>query len=65
MKVKPRSVAAALQESGREEVAGTAQFCSMMKDFFGCSNLRSLTEHIRKRNHPITPYKSPNDERFT
>ena len=63
--VLSRSVAIALQESGREEVAGTAQFCSMMNDFFDCSNVRSLTEHTRKRNHLIKPYESPNDERFT
>ena len=63
--VLSRSVAIALQESGREEVAGTAQFCSMMNDFFDCSNVRSLTEHTRKRSHLIKPYESPNDERFT
>ena len=46
--VLSRSVAIALTESGKEEVAGTAQFCQMMNDFFDCTNVRSLTEHVNK-----------------
>ena len=51
--VLSRSVAVALEESGEEDVSGTAQFCRMMNDFFDCTNVRSLTEHTRKRNHLI------------
>ena len=60
-----RSVAIALTESGKEEVAGTAQFCQMMNDFFDCTNVRSLTEHVSKRNNFIKPYESQDDERFS
>ena len=63
--VLSRSVAVALEESGKEDVRGTAQFCQMMNDFFDCANVRSLTEHARKRNPFIKPYETPDDERFT
>ena len=63
--VLSRSVAVALEESGKEDVLGTAQFCRMMNDFFDCTNVRSLTEHTRKRNHLIKPYETPDDERFS
>ena len=62
--VRSRSVAVALEESGKEDVSGTVQFCRMMNDFFDCTNARSLTEHTRKRNHLIKPYETPDDERF-
>ena len=62
--VLSRSVAIALEESGKEDVTGTAQFCRMMNDFFDCTNVRSLTEHVRKRNHFIKPYVTADDERF-
>ena len=45
-------------------VAGTAMFCQMINDFFDCSNVRSLTEHERKRNDWIKPNESPEDKRF-
>ena len=61
-KVLSRSVAIALEESGDKEVLGTAQFCQMMNYFFDCTNVRSLTEHVR-RNHFIKPY-TQDDERF-
>jgi hypothetical protein len=35
------SVAIALEESGKDETGGTAQFCRMMNDFFDCANVRS------------------------
>ena len=54
----------ALQESEKEEVVETAKFCGMMNDFFDCTNVRSTTEHIRKRNTLIRPYTSSEDERF-
>ena len=63
--VLSRSVAIALTKSGKEEVAGTAQFCQMMNDFCDCTNVRSLTEHVSKRNHFIKPYESQDDERFS
>ena len=63
--VLSRTVAITLEESGDEEVLGTSQFCRMMNDFFDCTNLRSLTEHDRKRNHFIKPYSSQDDERFS
>ena len=62
--VLSRSVAISLEESGNEEVLGTAEFCQMMNDFFDCTNVTSLTEHVRRRNHLIKPYTSPDDERF-
>ena len=55
----------ALQESEKEEVVETAKFCGMMNDFFDCTNVRSTTEHIRKRNPFIRPYTSSEDERFS
>ena len=63
--VLSRSVAIALTQSRKEEVAGTAQFCQMMNDFFDCTNVRSLTEHVSKRNHFIKPYESQDDEKFS
>lgn len=63
--VLSKSVAIALEESGNEEVLGTAMFCQMMNDFFDCTNVRSTTEHSRKRNHFIKPYTSCDDERFS
>ena len=62
--VLSRSVAISLEESGNVEVLGTAEFCQMMNDFFDCTNVTSLTEHVRRRNHLIKPYTSPDDERF-
>ena len=58
------SVAIALEESGNSDVLGTAQFCRMMNDFFDCTNVRSLTEHVKKRNEFIKPYTSADDDRF-
>ena len=36
----------------------------MINDFFDCSNVRSLTEHEKKRNDRIKPYESPDDQRL-
>ena len=63
--VLSRTVAITLEESGDEEVLGTSQFCRMMNDYFDCTNVRSLTEHDRKRNHFFKPYSSQDDERFS
>ena len=35
-----------------------------MNDFFDCTNVRSLTEHVKKRNEFIKPYTSADDDRF-
>ena len=59
-----RSVAIALEETGNDEVMGTAEFCRMMNDYFDCTNVRSRTEHTRKRNDLIKPYTSVEDTRF-
>ena len=53
--VLSRSVALALQESGNNEVLGTAEFCRMMNDFFDCTNVRSL-HGIRERE---TTFSNP------
>ena len=37
----------------------------MINDFFDCTNVTSLTEHVSKRNHFIKRYISQDDERFT
>ena len=47
-----------------EEAKETARFCEMMNTFFDCLNVRSTTEHIRKRNNLLAPYSSPDDARF-
>ncbi|CAB3985950.1 Hypothetical predicted protein [Paramuricea clavata] len=62
--VLSRSVAIALEEADNYEVLGTAEFCRMMNSFFDCTNVRSRTEHIHKKNEFIKPYTSLNDERF-
>ena len=36
-----------------------------MNGFFDCTNVRSRTEHIRKKNPFIMPYTSPDDNRLT
>ena len=61
--VLSKSVAIALRESGREEVTGTAKFFEM-NSFFDITNVRSKTEHVKKRNEFIKPYKSADDERL-
>ena len=43
---------------------GTATFFKMMNDSFDCTNVRSKTEHARKRNYFIKPCTSCDDERF-
>ena len=62
--VLSQSVAIALEEAGDNDVLETAKFCRMMNSFFDCTNVRSRTEHIHKKNEYIKPYTSLNDERF-
>ena len=65
VQVLSKSVAIALRETGREDVIATAEFCEMMNGFFDCTNVRSLTEHQRKKNSFIMPYESPDDQHLT
>ena len=64
VQVLSKAVAIALRESGKDDTTGTAQLCKMMNNFFDCTNVRSLTEHITKNNSFIRPYESPDDERL-
>ena len=63
--VLSKSVAIALRETGKEDVTGTAEFCEMMNGFYDCTNVRSPTEHVRKKNAFTKPYESAEDERLT
>ena len=62
--VLSRYVAITLQESEDEEVLGTAMFCPMLNDYFDCTNVRSTTEHTRKRKEFIKLYLSCDDQRL-
>ena len=62
--VLSRTVSTCLVENGDPTVVGTAMFCKMINDFFDCSNVRSTTEHERKRNDWIKPYESSDDEQL-
>ena len=64
VQVLSRTVSTCLLESGDPSVVGTSMFCQMVNDFFDCTNVRSTTEHQRKRNDRIKPYRSPEDERL-
>ena len=64
IQVLSRTVSTCLIESGDPSVVGTAMFCQMANDFFDCTNVRSLTEHERKRNDRIKPYQSVDDVRL-
>jgi hypothetical protein len=46
------------------EAGETARLCKMMNDFFDCMNVRSTTEHQKKRNALLSPYRCADDERF-
>ena len=57
------SVAAVLKEFGPPEAVETAKLCEMMDAFFDCLNVRSTTEHQKKRKPFLAPYRSDDDER--
>lgn len=59
------SVAAVLRSFGTPDMQGTAKLCSMIDSFFDCLNVRSTTEHVRKRKPFLAPYTAVNDPRFT
>ena len=58
------TVAAVLESFGPAEASATAKFCSMVDSFFDCLNVRSKTEHQRKRKPFLAPYTSVNDPKF-
>ena len=53
-----------LLEFGPPDAAETAKFCTLMDQFFDCTNVRNTREHIHKRKPFLKPYASVNDERF-
>ena len=58
------SVSAVLKKFGSPESSGTAKLCAMVDSFFDCLNVRSTTEHQRKRKPFLAPYTAVDDERF-
>ena len=58
------SVAAVLKSFGPQESAATAKLCYMIDSFFDCLNVRSLTEHKKKRKPFLAPYRSTDDKRY-
>ena len=58
------SVSAVLKSFGPPESHGTATLCEMIDKFFDCLNVRSLSEHQRKRKPFIAPYTTYNDQRY-
>lgn len=58
------SVAAVLKAFGPPEAAATAKLCEMVDTFFDCLNVRSTTEHVKKRKPFLAPYRSDNDQRY-
>ena len=57
------SVAAVLKEFGPPEATATAKLCEMVDNFFDHLDVRSTTEHQRKRKPFLAPYTSDLDER--
>ena len=58
------TMAAVLKTFGPAEAAATSKFCEMVDGFFDCLNVRSTTEHQKKRKPFLAPYTSLEDERF-
>ena len=58
------TVAAVLRSFGPPEAAATAKYCEMVDGFFDCLNVRSTTEHQRKRKPFLAPYSDPEDNRY-
>ena len=58
------SVASVLKTFGPLEASATAKLCEMVDGFFDCLNVRSRTEHVRKRKPFLAPYTSPGDRRY-
>lgn len=58
------TMAAVLKTFGPAEAAATSKFCEMVDGFFDYLNVRSTTEHQKKRKPFLAPYTSLEDERF-
>lgn len=58
------STAAVIRSFGPAEAEATAKFCEMVDSFFDCLNVRSTTEHQRKRKPFLAPYRDVHDNRF-
>jgi hypothetical protein len=57
-------MSAVLKAFGTPDTAGTAKLCEMVDSFFDCLNVRSTTEHQRKRKPFLAPYTNTIDQRF-
>jgi len=57
-------MATALNHFDGNECTGTANFCSMLDQFFNYMNVRN-TGHVRKLKPNLAPYRSLNDTRFS
>ena len=64
LQVLSNTVAAALEYNRNPETQETARFCHIFNKFFDCLNVRSLEEHVHKRNPDIRPYRIPTDSRL-
>ena len=49
------TVSAVLKTFGSPESSGTANLCAMVDSYFDCLNVRSTTEHQRKRKPFLVP----------
>ena len=58
------TMASVLSHHGGNELSGTSKYCDMIDKFFDCMNVRSVSEHIRKRKNKVAPYTAMDDERF-
>lgn len=59
------TVAAVLKNFDPADAAATSKLCAMVNSYFDCLNVRSTTEHQRKRKPFLAPYTAVNDPRFT
>ena len=64
VQVLSASVVTVLKTFGPPEAAATTKLCEMIDGFFDCLNVRSTTEHQRKRKPFLAPYTSVDDERY-
>ena len=64
VQVLSASMAAVLRSFGPPEAEGTAKYCEMVDGFFDCLNVRSTTEHQRKRKPFLAPYHDTQDGRY-
>ena len=58
------SVAAVQRAFGPAEASATAMLCEMVDAFFDCLNVRSTSEHYKKRKPFLAPYRNLQDVRF-